>query len=437
MLELWADPPFEIFRLSKYLLGPPGIILFLIAVPVLLAAPARAFRPLLVASSLALLAFCWGPTFTLLLLALLSAAYPLVNLRALSSLACFLIVETAYLALFYLPLASLPVLSDPRFPAVYPGLLSDRELVFYTGLAFTNLRYLHLVVVARRAGPWHPVPFPRYLLYLTYGPTYRLGPYVECDRFDAAVDSARESRSARQIGLGLAEVALGAVLFELVVKGIDTWFFKSLSPPDDGSYWYLSFFENPPQSWWLTLLGIYLLALRYYLLIKAYSHVAAGLSRAIGIPLPANMNWPVTSTNLVEFWRRYHVTVSQFVQHHILAPVGGATGKPAAAVLAAFLFMAFWHRPALHTVVWALLQVAGIGILMGWRSAAARQPLLQSFRRAVPYSVRRVASMLLTLGFVAHTVPVLLDLRFGATRLVDRLLFGEWSSTLATLMALD
>ncbi len=433
MFEVWTDPPLSILKLAKYLLGPTGVILFVLAVPILWIVPQRMFRRTLLVTSTALLMFSWGPTFTVLLLTLLVAAYPLVaGGRRVPGWACFGLVAVAHAALFYLPLAHLPVVSDRRLAAMYPGLLTDRELVFYSGLAFTTLRYLHLVFYARRDGPWRAVTLSRYLLYLLYAPTYRLGPYLPYDSFDAEVATAHERRSSTAVFRGFTEVLLGVLVFEIVIQWIDRGYFKQVAV-DDGSFWHYGFFESPPHQVWLTLLGIYLLALRYYLLIKAYSHVAIGISCMLGIRLPPNMKWPILSANLVEFWRRYHVTVSQYAQRHVLTPVAERVGHPAAAVLAAFVFIGLWHRPAWHTLLWALLQVLGIGMLLAWRRATAPMPVI---RRVLPFWVRRSLSTVLTLWFVAHTVPILLDMRYGGMRLAQAVIFGDWTFSLSLFRVL-
>jgi D-alanyl-lipoteichoic acid acyltransferase DltB (MBOAT superfamily) len=418
MLEIWRNPPPEALRLAKYVMGPPGAILFLAAIPILWLLPRRAFRPALLAASILLLVVCWGPTFAALLLLLLAAAYPLIRLPRFPAAASFLLIETGYFALFFLPLARLPAYSSPELHRIYPGLFTDRELVFYLGLAFTNLRLFHLALRAREGG--EPMSVPRYLLYLLYAPTYRLGPFLGFDDFDRQVER-RQARVLREDLLrGLAELLFGVVLFEAIVKMIDAPFFK-LFAPDDGSYWYLTFFDRPPDSRLATVVGIYLISIRYYLFIKAYSHVARGMSRMIGIRLPRNMNWPLVSDNLASFWRRYHVTLSEFAQSHILRPLEEKTGRAALAVLGAFVFMSLWHRPALHTLLFAFLQVAGIAVWYGWRILRSRWPPLRALYLAVPQEARQVTGIVLTLNFVVWTVPVLLDIHHGGAVLIGSL----------------
>ncbi|HWC64931.1 MAG TPA: MBOAT family O-acyltransferase, partial [Thermoanaerobaculia bacterium] len=420
MFELWPDPPFRAFRLFKYVAGPPAVALFIVLVPLLWAVPRRRFRAAAIAASLVLLAFSSGITFMAIFVVAALAIWRLSDrVRRAPALAVLAGFELVSAAAFHLPWRLLPVYRDPRLPSVYPGLLTDRELFFYLGLAFTGLRALHLSL--RRAG--ERPPFPRILLYLAWGPTFRIGPFVPFDEFDRDADRAGGMPPRREVLAGLAEAVFGGIVFEGVIAGIDRAFFRRLGP-DDGSYWYYWFFDRPPQSALLTLVGVVLVALRYYLLLKAYCHVARGASRMAGIPLPRSMRWPLLSTDLASFWRRYNVTVSRFTEDHVLKPVAAET-RPAVAVAAAFLFMGLWHRPAWHTVAWGAAQVAGIALWWEWRGVKRRSAALRRSLGRIPPGARAAVAIGLTLAFVAATVPLLLDLHHGGTRVYRRLLGNE------------
>lgn len=415
MFEVWLDPPFRIFRLFKYVAAPPAVALFPLFVPLLLAVPRRRFRAAGLGVSLLLVAFSAGPTFAAIFVAgaflFWTALRPLRRASALTVLAGF---EVLSAAVFHLPWRLLPAYRDPRLPVLYPGLLTDRELFFYLGLAYTALRALHL---ASRAGEERP-SFSRALLYLAWFPTFRIGPFVPFQEFDRAADRGG-APGRREIAGGLAEAVFGGIVFEGIVLGIDRAFFRRFGP-DDGSYWYYWFFDRPPQSRLATLVGVVLVALRYYLLLKAYCHVARGGSRMAGIPLPRSMRWPLLATDVAAFWRRYNVTISRFTEDHVLRPVA-ARARPAVAVAAAFLFMGLWHRPAWHTAAWAAAQAAGIGIWWQWRALRRRVEPLRRAAAAVPRFLRQSAAVLATLGFVAATVPMLLDRSHGGWRIYRRL----------------
>ncbi|HET7452878.1 MAG TPA: hypothetical protein VFL12_09065, partial [Thermoanaerobaculia bacterium] len=186
MFEVWRNPPWPVFRLFKYVAAPPAVALFVLLVPFLLAVPRRRFRAASLAVSLGLIAFSAGPTFAAIFVAgaflLWTALVPLRRVPALAALALFEIVSAG---VFHLPWRLLPAYRDPRLLSLYPGLLTDRELFFYLGLAYTGLRALHL---ATRAGEARP-SFGRVLLYLAWFPTFRIGPFVAFDEFDREADA--------------------------------------------------------------------------------------------------------------------------------------------------------------------------------------------------------------------------------------------------------
>jgi D-alanyl-lipoteichoic acid acyltransferase DltB (MBOAT superfamily) len=420
VFELWGDSPFRVFRLFKYVAGPPAVAFFVLLAPILWALPRRRFRPAAIAVSLFLLAFSSGITFTAIFVAAAFGIWRLSDAaRRAPALAVLAGFELVSAAVFHLPWRLLPVYRDPRLASVYPGLLTDRELFFYLGLAFPALRALHLSL----RQPGERPSFARVLLYLAWAPTYRIGPFVAFDEFDRDADRAGGMPPRREVLAGLAEAVFGGIVFEAVIAGIDRAFFRRLGP-DDGSYWYYWFFDRPPQSRLLTLVGVVLVALRYYLLLKAYCHVARGASRMAGIPLPRSMRWPLLSTDVASFWRRYNVTVSRFTEDHVLKPVAAMT-RPAVAVAAAFLFMGLWHRPAWHTAAWGIAQIAGIAIWWEWRSVKRRSGALRRSLGRVPRPARASVAIALTLAFVAATVPLLLDLRHGGARVYRRLLGRE------------
>ena len=422
MLELWRHSPFWAFRLSKYFAGPPAVALFVLVAPILWIVPRRAFRGAALAASVALLAFSAGPSFVVIFLfSAVGIWLALDTIRRLPALAILAGFELASFAVFRLPWRLLPAYRDPRFATTYPGLLTDRELFFYLGLAYTALRALHLFLRPAEGGK---PAWTRVLLYLVYAPTYRIGPFVAFDEFDRDADRAGGMPPRREVALGFAEAVLGGAVFEGVILGIDRFFFRRFAP-DDGSYWYYGFFDRPPANRGIALLGMALVALRYYLLLKAYGHVARGVSRIAGIPLPPSMRWPLLAADLASFWRRYNVTISRFTEDHVLRPVAAKSGRPWLAVGAAFLFMGLWHRPAWHTAAWGFSQIAGLGIWWQWRSVKRRSAAVRRAIDLFPRPARAAGAIALTLAFVAATVPLLLDLHHGGSRLYATVLLGR------------
>ena len=75
---------------------------------------------------------------------------------------------------------------------------------------------------------------------------------------------------------------------------------------------------------WPTLLaGVWLFAIQIYCDFSGYSDIARGTSRLLGIELMVNFNQPYLSTNITEFWRRWHISLSTWLRDYLYIPLGG------------------------------------------------------------------------------------------------------------------
>jgi alginate O-acetyltransferase complex protein AlgI len=111
---------------------------------------------------------------------------------------------------------------------------------------------------------------------------------------------------------------------------------------------------------WVLAVSTYLIS---YLNLSAYSDIAIGSSRLFGLKIGENFNHPVTATSLTDFWRRWHMTLSNWCQSYVFAPVLGMTRNPYVALVASFQVMGLWHIFTLNRVAWGLYQALGLSVL--------------------------------------------------------------------------
>ena len=87
---------------------------------------------------------------------------------------------------------------------------------------------------------------------------------------------------------------------------------------------------------------------------SGYSDIAIGLTRMMGIYIPANFNWPYFSTNIREFWHRWHISLSTWIRDYVYIPLGGnrhGTTRRLLNGLAAFSLCGLWHGAAWNFVL--------------------------------------------------------------------------------------
>ncbi len=115
--------------------------------------------------------------------------------------------------------------------------------------------------------------------------------------------------------------------------------------------------------------------LQIYCDFSGYSDMAVGLSRLLGVRLPYNFDSPYKSVSIIEFWRRWHMTLSAFLRDYLYIPLGGNRKGPVrryANLLLTMLLGGLWHGASWNFVVWGGLHGLYLVINHGWRRLTGR-----------------------------------------------------------------
>ncbi len=140
-----------------------------------------------------------------------------------------------------------------------------------------------------------------------------------------------------------------------------------------------------------------------YFDFSGYSDMAVGAARLFGIQLPLNFNSPYRALNVVDFWRRWHMTLSRFLRDYIYIPLGGSRKGVPRLYLNLMITMALsglWHGAAWHFVLWGGLQGAAMVINHGWR--LLWRPINAWWSRTI---ARLLTFFALSLVLVFHRAP--------------------------------
>jgi D-alanyl-lipoteichoic acid acyltransferase DltB (MBOAT superfamily) len=256
--------------------------------------------------------------------------------------------------------------------------LPRAHLVLPIGISFFSFQLIsYLVDRLRKDAPVYPLrPFALFVLlfpHLIAGPIVRHNELVP--QFDA--DPRRGGMWAR-ICLGMVLFTLGfakkVLLADRLSEIADPLFAQAAQHP-------LSFGE----AWSATLA----FTLQLFCDFSAYTEMAIGIACLFGLLLPENFRRPYLSTDLREFWRRWHISLSKFIRDYLYIPLGGSRHGPARYVFATMTAMAIcglWHGAGWTFVVWGLWHGAGLVVCRAW----------QGLKRPLP----AVAGWALTMTFV-------------------------------------
>jgi len=125
---------------------------------------------------------------------------------------------------------------------------------------------------------------------------------------------------------------------------------------------------------WTAALGY---TLQLYFDFSAYSEMAMGLSMLFGITLPLNFNSPYKATNIADFWKRWHMTLSRFLRDYVYIPLGGNRNGFATMLLALWATMflgGLWHGAGWTFIVWGMMHGSLLVLHRLWQRAGMSMP---------------------------------------------------------------
>jgi alginate O-acetyltransferase complex protein AlgI len=114
--------------------------------------------------------------------------------------------------------------------------------------------------------------------------------------------------------------------------------------------------------------------LQLYFDFSGYSDMAIGLSFIFGVRFPANFDSPYKARNIIEFWRRWHITLSRFLRDYLYVPLGGnrhGVIRRYVNLLITMLLGGLWHGAGWTFVAWGALHGIYLVINHAWRSLRA------------------------------------------------------------------
>jgi alginate O-acetyltransferase complex protein AlgI len=195
----------------------------------------------------------------------------------------------------------------------------------------------------------------KYAMFVTYFPELIAGPIVRASVFlPQMTRSLRPSWPRAAVGLQL--ILLGAS--------------KKLLVADRLAILSDRVFAHPALFSPLTVISaVIAYSLQIYCDFSGYSDIAIGVSRVIGFDLPENFNMPYLATSVTDFWRRWHMTLSQWLRDYLYIPLGGSrkgTFRTYINLTLTMLIGGLWHGANWTFVVWGALHGAGLVIHKLW-----------------------------------------------------------------------
>jgi alginate O-acetyltransferase complex protein AlgI len=296
-----------------------------------------------------------------------------------------IVQAVAFLCVFkYLPFFA--TAWDDAFAASTHGLVW--KLFLPLGLSFFTFEFIHFAADSY-AGRIQDAKLGEYAAFIFFFPSMVAGPLKRFQQFRreltrAHYDSALFSRGVTRILAGLAKKHVLADTFAL--------FFVPLQ----GNVSSLGRAQVAG--------GLLAYGMRIYLDFSGYSDIAIGSGMLFGIVLPENFRWPYCSRDIAEFWRRWHVSLSQWIRDYVYVPLGGSRRgewRTRLNVMMAFGISGLWHGAGYNFLIWGLWHGAMLVMFRQWQVVSRRA----NMRMPVPIA-QLVTFAGVTLGWAFFSLEI-------------------------------
>ncbi len=211
------------------------------------------------------------------------------------------------------------------------------------GISFFTFHAISYVVDVYKRNAKSESKLPDFALYILLFPQLIAGPII---RWRDIADQI-PSRTAR-----LADFAYGVRRFVLGL-GKKVLIANTVGQAADRIFGLPASQLTTPLSW----LGLVCYTLQIYFDFSGYSDMAIGLMRMFGFRILENFNYPYISQSVREFWRRWHISLSNWFRDYLYIPLGGnqrGTARAYANLIIVFLLCGLWHGASWPFVIWGI-----------------------------------------------------------------------------------
>lgn len=248
--------------------------------------------------------------------------------------------------------------------------LSFVQVLLPVGISFYTFQQISFLVDVYR-GEIRDCGWTDYILYMIYFPKLVEGPIVRHEELLPQLAGIGERKAGKEVLIDGERLVKGIGLFILGMLK------KVILADTFGSavnYGY-SNLESMHGSDALLLVLFY--SLQLYFDFSGYCDMARGISWMFGIELPVNFNSPYKAGNIIDFWKRWHISLNRFFTKYVYIPLGGNRKGNIVLyrnLLIVFLLSGIWHGAGWNFVLWGMMHGVLYVITRMWQDRRKREP---------------------------------------------------------------
>ena len=224
----------------------------------------------------------------------------------------------------------------------------------------------------------------KYALFIAFFPQLIAGPIVRYNFMMSQFEDVKNhSINFKNIYIGLIVIAIGLMKKILIADNLSPIVDQGFDAQEQ-----LSFFDS-----WFTSLGF---TFQIYFDFSGYIDMATGIALLFNINLPSNFNSPFKASGMINFWQRWHITLSTFLTNYIYYPLSRSFKdltftKSMLITMIVFLIAGLWHGPSWLFVTFGGLH--GLGLILN-----------HIYKKLSTFELNKVLSIFLTFNYVNFTL---------------------------------
>lgn len=204
--------------------------------------------------------------------------------------------------------------------------------------------------------------FGSYCLFVTFFPQLIAGPIVHhSEMLPQFGPRGSDETTSRRLAIGLTILGIGLFKKVVIADGVAPYSTAVFSIADSGGE------LTAVQAWG----GALAYTFQLYFDFSGYSDMAVGAARLFGITLPMNFFSPYKSENIIEFWRRWHITLSRFLRDYLYISLGGnrrGRARRYANLMITMVLGGIWHGAGWNFLIWGALHGGYLMCNHAWRA---------------------------------------------------------------------
>ena len=290
------------------------------------------------------------------------------------------------------------------------------QVILPLGISFFTFQKIAYLVDCYR-GLTRPYDLAEFSLFVLFFPQLIAGPIIHHGEFVPQY-LARDARlRAEDVAVGLTLFIIGLFKKTVLAESMATYASPMFDAAAAGQA--ITFLE----AW----SGAIAYSLQLYFDFSAYSDMAIGLARLFGMRFPVNFDSPYKATSIIDFWRRWHVTLSRFLKLYLYVPLGGNRKGPARRyinLLIVMLLGGFWHGANWTFLAWGGLHGVYLAANHAWvavrRKYGLRAPGPPAIWKVLAWGLTYLSVVVAWVFFRAADFPAAFNILSGMVAVEGR-----------------